>query len=117
MSMWRRLQPHALGLPTPCAQAVTPMSMRPAYHPICHLPCLPQVCTQVAGAASRSSEPLAEPLAELRGPGAAAGSSCRLGSATAPRPGLLRWTHQAPGCAPRSRGAPLAPSGASSSLR
>jgi len=29
-----------------------------------------EVCTQVAGATSRTSEPLAEPLAELRGPGA-----------------------------------------------
>ena len=30
---WWRLQPHALSLPTPCTQAVTPMC--PVYHPIC----------------------------------------------------------------------------------
>ena len=110
--MWRRLQPrvHVAEAATPCTRPANPM--RPGCHPHVHvpslpphLPCLPQVCTQVAGAASRSSEPLAEPLAELRGPGAAAASKCRLGGATAPCPvhGLLWRARQAPGCASHSR--------------
>ena len=94
-SMWRRLQPHVAEAATSCVRGCS--SMRPGCHSHVpslppHAPCLPQVCTQVAGATSRTSEPLAEPLAELRGPGAAAGSKCRLGSATAHCPGLLGWT-------------------------